>query len=184
MISMFGLQGCTILNGNFKAVEKNNAYRSGQLKKNRLENKIVRHNIKTVISLRGPAPGEKWYDNELEVCQAHHVSRFDVPWSRQQIPSPESMDRLLSLIEEQPKPILFHCQSGVHRTAIASAIYQLNQKKSIEVARKEIGFFFMKAPIGDLLDLYPPSHASFSRWVLIDYPDVYANYVQRNDRNQ
>jgi hypothetical protein len=76
---------------------------------------------------------------------------------------------------------LFHCQSGVHRTAVASAIYQLNEGRSSHVAHKELGFFFLKAPIGDFLKLYPAAHSDFNDWVITEYPNVYSKYYQTDD---
>ena len=175
-----GLQGCAIFNGNFKAVEADQLYRSGQLNARQLERQILRHGIKTIISLRKPAPDEKWFYNETRICDEYNVARFDLPWSHSTIPKPESVALLVKLLEEQSKPILVHCQGGVHRTGIASAIYQLNNEVPKEVASKEVGLFFMKAPIGDFLDLYPTEDSDFGNWVIVSYPSIYEDYNEEN----
>ena len=107
-------------------------------------------------------------------------ARFDLPWSHSTIPKPESVALLVKLLEEQSKPILVHCQGGVHRTGIASAIYQLNNEVPKEVASKEVGLFFMKAPIGDFLDLYPTEDSDFGNWVIVSYPSIYEDYNEEN----
>ena len=39
--------------------------------------------------------------------------------------SVEQMDEIIKLIEQAPKPILIHCESGADRTGLVSALYRL-----------------------------------------------------------
>jgi protein tyrosine/serine phosphatase len=170
------LQGCAAVNGNFKTVDPGHLYRSGQLTGDLLERRIQMHDIKSVISMRATAPDEFWYQNEIRVCQENDIQHIDMDWSKEKIPTPESLNTLLTALNEFPKPILIHCQGGVHRSAIASAIYQLNKGESKQTAKKEIGLLFMHAPIGDFLNLYPDDTKNFANWVINEYPSLYIEY--------
>lgn len=137
-----------------------------------------RHNIKTMINLRGGQPDEGWYRREIAACERNNVIHHDLSWSMSKIPTPESLVQLIDWINTEPRPILVHCQGGVHRAAVASAVYRLLRGDSVEEAREELGVFFMDAPIGALLDLYDKSKP-FERWAREDYPAVYADYVDK-----
>lgn len=177
-------QGCAAVNGNFKTVDPGNLYPSGQLTGDLLERRIHMHGIKSVINMRKPAPDEFWYRNEIRICKENDITHIDMGWSKERTPPPESLNILVTALNDFPKPILIHCQGGVHRSAIASAIYQLNKGESLQTAKKEIGLFFMHAPIGDFLDLYSANSANsanFTNWVINEYPGVYMEYQQSNN---
>ena len=70
--------------------------------------------------------------------------------------------------------------AATHTRAIASAIYQLNQGESTQTAKKGIGPFFMHAPIGNFLNLYPDNTKNFADWVINDFPNAYADYQSSN----
>jgi hypothetical protein len=89
------------------------------------------------------------------------------------IPEPESLLQLLEWYETAEKPILVHCQAGIHRAGVASASYKLYHGADVDTARDQFGFYFGGAPIGNLLDLYEGSAKPFSDWVREDYPAIY-----------
>lgn len=132
--------------------------------------------IKTVVNLRGENPDESWYSCEVAVCEQNDVAHHDLSWTMRRIPTPESLLQLIDWINSEPRPILVHCQAGVHRAAVASAVYRLLRGDSVEEAREEFGIFFMDAPIGALLDLYDESKP-FEKWAREDYPAIYAAYT-------
>lgn len=164
------LAGCT----HFRAVEKGRLYRSGQMRAEGLERTLREHNIRTVISLRGPDPAESWYAEERAVCEALGVKHADLPWSRNCLPTPESLARLAALYRDSEGPVLVHCQGGVHRSAVAAAVYLLLDGVPLDEAREQLGPFFGRAPIGGLLDLYDESGGPFDAWILGVYPGLYA----------
>lgn len=166
--------GCSVFNDNFRAVEPGRFYRAGQMGRAKLDAVIGYYDIKTVVNLRGSEPGGDWYRRELRVCEENGVAHVDLEWSMRRLPSPESLQRLLDVLETSPKPILVHCQAGVHRAGTASAVYVLLEGGSIEDARDQFGLFFMDAPIGGVLDLYDGSKP-FAQWVREDYPSLYAS---------
>ncbi len=74
---------------------------------------------------------------------------------------------------------MVHCQGGVHRSAVASAVFLLGEDAPLEVARSQLGRFFRDAPIGELLELYQPAERPFRDWVDSIYPDLYAERIER-----
>ncbi|NUM54986.1 MAG: tyrosine-protein phosphatase [Candidatus Hydrogenedentes bacterium] len=171
-----GTQSCSILRSNLQTVEPGQFYRSGQMYGIELDAAIGWKEIKTVVNLRGENPDESWYSCEVAVCEQNDVAHHDLSWTMRRIPTPESLLQLIDWINSEPRPILVHCQAGVHRAAVASAVYRLLRGDSVEEAREEFGIFFMDAPIGALLDLYDESKP-FEKWAREDYPAIYAAYT-------
>lgn len=134
------------------------------------------YGIKMVVNLRGASPDEFWYRSETAACQQNGVIHHDLSWTMSKIPSPESLVQLIDWIKSGPRPILVHCQAGVHRAAVASAVYRLLRGDTVAEARGEFGFFFNDAPIGELLDLYDGSKP-FEQWAHEDYPKIYAEHA-------
>ena len=165
--------GCAYLNHNLRAVEPGVFYRSGQMPANALERTLHRHDIDTVVNLRGPS-GERWYALEREVCTAAGAAHVDFDWSSQRLPEPESLAEYVALLEAQDGPMLVHCQGGTHRSGIAAAVYVLLHGGTVDDARKQLDIFFGNAPIGQLLDLYEGSERPFAEWISEDYPALYA----------
>lgn len=167
------LSGCAHVNGNFRTVEPGACYRSGQMDSTRLDIAIRRHGIRTVVNLRGPSPEESWYRGETRLCAGRGVAHHDLEWTMTQPPTPESLHTFVNLVRGAEKPILVHCQGGVHRAAVAAACFRLLQGEPVENVREELGFFFNNAPIGQLLDLYAQSALPFDQWVFNEYPAHY-----------
>ncbi len=165
--------GCAHLNGNLQTVEPGAYYRSGQMDATTLDITIRRHGIKTVVNLRGESPHESWYRDERALCISRGVAHHDLDWTMSRPPDPESLQAFASLVRDAEKPLLVHCQGGVHRAAVAAACYRLLQGEAVEEVRGELGFFFNDAPIGQLLDLYQSSVDPFDRWLARDYPLQY-----------
>lgn len=115
----------TYLVPNFHMVDPGRYFRSGQLSKKTLKRKIELFGIRTIINLRGPNPGDRWYRNEKEVADQYGVKMIDIPMSANRIPHKEDLVKLLDAFRDSPRPILVHCQAGVDRTGEASAIYAM-----------------------------------------------------------
>lgn len=158
--------------GNFWTVETATLYRSGQLSAESLTRRLQKHNIQTVVNLRGAHPDEQWYREEKSACAQAKVRHFDLPWTMRALPSPQSLAILLEIFDSQPLPILVHCQGGTHRSGVASACYLLSVGKSVAEAREQFGVWFGDAPIGDLLNLYEGSELPFRQWVVAQFPNM------------
>lgn len=170
---ILALAGCGTLDQNFRAVRPGEFYRSGQMLGAQLAEKIRRHQVRTVINLRGTHPQEEWYRDEVAVCAAFGVEHHDLEWSMKELPAPESLAAFVTWCKQSEKPVLVHCQGGIHRAAVGSAVYLLTEGQDLEAARRQLGFFFRNAPIGRLLDLYESSGLPFETWVRARYPSEY-----------
>jgi protein tyrosine phosphatase (PTP) superfamily phosphohydrolase (DUF442 family) len=168
--------GCGYLRANYRPVEPNQFYRSGQMHPEAFERKAENDGIQTVILLRGESPGERWYDDETAIAAALGLEFHSLGWSKNRLPTPEEMQRFIRLVDESPPPVLVHCHGGVHRASAASAIYVLLEGGTVEDARAELARGFRDAPIGDFLDWYDGSEKPFRAWVAEDYPARYAAY--------
>jgi protein tyrosine phosphatase (PTP) superfamily phosphohydrolase (DUF442 family) len=166
--------GCTTVFDNFRTVESGKFYRAAQMKGPVLVRTIKHHDIRTVVNLRGPNESEEWYRDELAACKEAGAEHYDLKWSKDRLPEPESLAKYVEICEKSKGPILVHCQAGIHRTGAASACYVLLEGGKPTDARKEFRIFFDDAYIGKVVDLYEGSPLSFAEWVRTEYPKVYA----------
>lgn len=167
------LPGCVLANSNLQEVEPARFYRSGQMSAARLEKNAERLGIRTVINLRGHHPEERWWREEAAVTEAMGIAHHDLSWSARRLPDPGSLDAFVQLVRTAEAPILVHCQGGVHRAAVASAIFLLLEGHSVRRAREEFGIFFLDAEVGALVDLYEGSALPFATWAHERYPELY-----------
>ena len=110
--------------GNFHTVVVDEAYRSAQLDETQLTRYIKSHKIRSIVNLRGPNTGSKWYQDELRISDLAGVVHRDFGISANHEVSDEDLDAILRLMHDVPKPILIHCRSGADRTGLIAAIYQ------------------------------------------------------------
>jgi protein tyrosine phosphatase (PTP) superfamily phosphohydrolase (DUF442 family) len=106
---------------NFHEVIPGQLYRSGQMSAAHLQAVVETNGIRTIVNLRGANPGEAWYRYELEAAQSSGLVHIDLPIDSV-FPTKDELRELMQVIETCPKPVLLHCQSGIDRTGIASAL--------------------------------------------------------------
>ena len=62
----------------------------------------------------------------------------------------------VKLIDQAPKPILIHCESGADRTGLVSALYRLSRGQPLAVAEQELspryGHFTVFVPRSAAMD--------------------------------
>lgn len=173
LLVLVSASGCALFNDNFRAVQTKEFYRSGQMSPERLVWTCRNYGIKTVISLRGIEEGAAWHSEEIAACERLGIERYDIPWTKSRVPTPESLQQFIELCDTAEKPILVHCQGGTHRAGTASAIYELLRGESAGSARKQFGVFFFDAPIGEIVTLYEGSSVPFRDWVRHEYPTLH-----------
>jgi protein tyrosine phosphatase (PTP) superfamily phosphohydrolase (DUF442 family) len=173
VLAVVNLPGCAYLDSNFRTVEPNAFYRSGQLTATRLAQAIEDHGLATVINLRG-ATDDAWYLEEVTTCASYDVAHRDLDWSMHRLPAPESLAEYVGMVQTAGRPMLVHCQGGTHRAGIASAVYVLLHGGDLDQARRQLDMFFGDAPIGHLLTLYEGSDLAFADWTAAEYPQLYA----------
>ena len=106
---------------NFHAVIPGKIYRSGQMSASHLQSHVETSGIRTIVNLRGANPGESWYRDEIESAQSGGLVHIDLPIDSV-FPTKNELRELTKVLETCPKPVLLHCQSGIDRTGIASAM--------------------------------------------------------------
>ncbi len=161
-------------------------YRSSQPSAERLEDLIKKYGIRTVVNFRGVSEEAAWYRKQCRVTSRHGVSEEDLNGSSaSRLPSVHTIRELVEIIDRSEYPILFHCNRGIDRTGMASAIVlMLKTDTSVVEARKQLGLRFGHLSIGKtgnidrFFDLYqewlargkqPHSPAVFHRWMIEEY---------------
>ena len=117
--------GYEIATGNVREVEPGVFFRSGQLDGAGIEQMIQRHNIMTILNLRGAHPEDRWFAAESSVAQGYGVKYISIPLSPNEEPSVDRMNQIAATLQKANGPILVHCNSGANRTGLVSAIYEL-----------------------------------------------------------
>lgn len=131
------------LYGNFHQVDKN-FYRSAQLFSFNLPSYIQKHEIKSILNLRG-GKGKDFYKDEIAISKEHNVTHYDYRISDRKVLSIQTMQEIVDLLEKAPKPILIHCKAGADRTSLVSALY-LHAIKNDPDASREISIFYGHFP--------------------------------------
>lgn len=169
--------------GNIRTVEPGRAYRSAQLPPARLSQLIREHGIRTVISLKGGTPKQRWFQRESDACTQGGATLHPIPMSASKLPPPEQVRELVTLFDAAQYPILFHCKAGSDRTGLAATLYlHLKEGKPLNVARSEgltwrYGHFpFETVAMDHFFDLYQKTSkgTDLRTWINRDYPAVYA----------
>ena len=139
------------LPSNFHTLDSGRAYRSSQPTDQQLKDLIDVYKIRTVINLRGPNPGQPWYDAEAATCTAKGVKLVNHRMSARALPPPDVLKGIVETLQTAEYPILIHCSGGADRTGAVSAIYRmLIQHQDRETASQELAYEF-----GHLSDFSP-----------------------------
>ena len=172
-----------LFRGNFHTVIPNEVYRSAQLSTEALERRIRELNLRSVINLRTNEKTRSWFKGEQEVAEGHgvdlHIIRLSVF-----MPPRGTFQQLVHLLDTARRPLLLHCERGVERSGIASAVAVLLSGGNIPEARKQFGMTYGFVPLichPDLLKViddyghwlavrgWPHTPERFRRWVENDY---------------
>jgi hypothetical protein len=174
----------------FRVVVPGRVYRSGQFPPEKLEEKIDRHGIRTILNLRGEKDDRDWYRREVALADRLGVVHRSLDLLPDRLPPRPALVALIDYLETVPEPILIHCAAGVDRTGFASVVARLRSGASLAQAREELGLrhgrvpFGPSAEIGRIFDGYEDylreskaegSWAAFEHWAR----DVYVPYVYR-----
>jgi protein tyrosine phosphatase (PTP) superfamily phosphohydrolase (DUF442 family) len=116
--------------GNIHVVSEGKLYRSAQLEGHQLRQVVAKCAIRSILNLRGAAPGQPWYDNEISMAKDLKVTHFDYGLSASDVASVERTDEVLDLIRKAPTPLLIHCQSGADRVGLMSALFLVAIEKT------------------------------------------------------
>ena len=167
---------------NFAKVDEG-VYRSAQLTPWKLKKLIKKYNLKTIINLRGNKKNYM-YKKEREICKSLGVDYYTVSLLSR---SPhkirkEELEKLVFLLKNAKKPLLFHCKAGADRTGFVAVLYHiLNGKNKKEAVKKELrlqyGYLsFTKAGrIKKLFEMYDEKE-DFIYWFLNNRKKIEESY--------
>lgn len=161
---------------NLRDIGTDGAYRCSQPDEDLLQRWIERHDIKTVVCLRGSGPQSRVGERAALSADIEFVQ---VSMSATRLPAPETLLSLWDVCAHASRPLVFHCRAGVDRTGLASALCVLHDTGDLERARSELALIpnghtglLGTAAMDEVLDQYEPHHGTmaFPDWVR----DVYA----------
>jgi len=135
------------LQDNFHTVLPHRLFRSAQLSPAHLQAHVELNGIRTIINLRGRNQDEAWYVNERAGAQTLGIEHIDLPIDSF-LPTPDEMLLLASTLAKCRGPVLLHCQSGIDRTGIASALalLALDDASTPEQALDQLSWRFGSLP--------------------------------------
>lgn len=133
--------------GNFHEVSKGQVYRSRQLSGEELAHYIDRYKIKSILNLRGENRGSRWYQEERQTSSLLGLRHYDYGISANHEVDDQTLDRILSILRDAPKPILIHCKFGADRTALIAAVYLYAiERKSSKHADQQLSLLYGHFP--------------------------------------
>ena len=109
--------------GNFQIVSPGKVYRSGQMDETQWTDHIQKYAIKSLLNLRGEHRASRWYQREIRLAAKLGVAHYDVQISASREVDNETLDTILAIMRQSPKPLLIHCMSGADRSGIIAAVY-------------------------------------------------------------
>ena len=135
------------LDNRFATVVEDRIYRSSQLTGNDLRKVIREKGIKTIINLRGRWDDENWYEREREVTEIESVKLNDIRISPHDLPEFEKLSSILDVLLNGERPLLIHCERGVDRTGLVSAMALMIEKDPpLSLLKKQFSFRYGVVP--------------------------------------
>lgn len=127
----------------FGVVDEGVLYRCGQPLPSELRELIERHQLRSVVSLRGARAAEDpdaWEDEERRVCESAGVEFITIPCNHKNPPNAEQIQRFIDLTRNpQRRPVLVHCRLGQQRTLLFCALYRVHvQEMDPQAALREM----------------------------------------------
>jgi protein tyrosine/serine phosphatase len=111
-----------LIGANFRTVVPGQIYRCAQLSARQLDEVVRQNGIRTVINLRGCCEPAEWYLNQSRVLSECQVSQEDLGCSAGRLPSTQTIQELVHVLEQTEYPILVHCHRGIDRTGLVIAV--------------------------------------------------------------
>ena len=126
----------------FRTVIPNQVYRSRQLSGQQLIKTVDEYRLKSILNLRGAHPGDDWYNHEVNVSKQNHIQHYNISLDSNTLPTPSQFRKLVHIIGTAPRPLLVHCESGVDRSGLASAISILLANGSLQHAKRQVSWHY------------------------------------------
>ena len=136
--------------GNLGTVTERQIYRAAQLTPGQLVQELDRHQIRTVLNLRGSNPDQTWFNHEVTAALEHQVTHISIPLASDQWLSHDQVNTLLEVFDHAEYPMLVHCEFGAERTGLVSALLTLLRPGStIEDGLNQFSVSYLFLPIHD-----------------------------------
>jgi len=163
---------------NFHEVDPGKLYRSAQLSPQELQQKINELHLKTIINLRGAAPGAPWFEQEVAVAKANGMAMINIPLDGMRLPTRNELMALLKSYAMAPRPILVHCEMGADRSGLASGVYVFdvshgNRAAALTMLSPRFLHFRQLMPA---MDFFMEKIYQGSAWALQNYEPCNQNY--------
>ncbi|MEO1958224.1 MAG: dual specificity protein phosphatase family protein [Nautiliaceae bacterium] len=182
---------------NFHKVD-NGVYRSAQLTPWRLKKMIKKYGIKTIINLRGNNKNYL-YKREKEICEEMGVEYYSVSLlsrSPEKIRK-EELEKLVNILKNAKKPLLFHCKAGADRTGFVAVLWHILKGRDKEWAiKKELRLKYLYLPWskagkikrvfelydgGDFVEWFDKNRDKFKEFKSSKFGDFLADKVLRKE---
>ena len=138
------------LSDNFATVRPGLLYRSGQMGAGSLAAALDRHQIKTVLNLRGSHPESAWYRAERASTLQAGATQVDIPMSSCEWMSRSQARALLEVLDSAERPLLVHCFHGSERTGLVSAFAELLRPgATLRDADRQFSAWYLYFGVGD-----------------------------------
>lgn len=164
--------------GKIHEVSPGKVYRSAQLSMPQLSQGISAYKIQAILNLRKNGVGQTHYQEELKLATAKNIAYYSVPMDSYTTPSKTQLLQLVNILQTSPKPLLIHCEGGVDRAGLASAIYLIIDNQSLAAAQKQLSLHYYviyKSSVGKLVIPFyaewlkknnlPSSRQNFMKWL-------------------
>ncbi len=135
--------GYFLVYANFHQVDKE-LYRSAQLRTFNMPYFIEKHQIKSILNLRGESL-EHWYQDEIAFSKEHNITHYNYGIGDRKPITLKQMEEMVEIMKKAPKPLLVHCKAGADRTSLASALY-LHAIKKDKKAERAISLLYGHFP--------------------------------------
>jgi protein tyrosine/serine phosphatase len=154
--ALAGYLGYLSVTGNFHAVVANEVYRSAQVTPEDIAAYQSDVGIRSILNLRGAAPGEDWYDAEVAASAALGVTHVDFKMNASVQLTEAEAGQLITLMRDLPKPLLVHCRHGSDRTGLAMSLYLAAISGADEAtAEGQLSLWFGHFAVPVLSDAWP-----------------------------
>lgn len=156
-------------NYRFLEISEGKVYKSGVIPPDKLADFVKKHNIRSIVDLRGPVTQDKinnpesWTQINAEkaaAAQIEGLNYYNIP--SEQVPKKDNLNKFYKVIDNPDNyPILIHCYHGIGRAQVYSAVYRIEKENfSNEEARQNAAFpvifssFDNGTPKGEFLKAY------------------------------
>ena len=171
---------------NFHKVDED-LYRSAQPTKNQFKNIIKKHNIKTILNLRGKEH-LKDLNYEIEIAKKYNVKLISVSLKSRGFAKEEELLNLINILKSIKTPGLIHCKAGSDRTGFVAVLY-LHVVKNIPIkkALKELNFFpylHIKYSQAGKMDFFFEKYLEFSKNNNLSLMEWIEKYYDKDEINK